>query len=248
MFQDLNQQKRFFTLIASPSCSVLKESQLADLQDIALIYTHTDVDTVSAVACQLFNLILLDLDLRGLDVLSITKNSKCINCNTPIIGLTDTLKPHQRKLLISAGFDDCLIKPLSQNQIIEAITFWREDESMAPYLDSIKTLLSKTKNNTRLVNTLYNKLFEELPMQISNIEEAIEKGDYKFAFDVTHSLNGSAKTCYLREIAENANALETCLIQKKFYYVDGFLMILKQKVSTFIEHREAILAFLNDGR
>jgi two-component system, NarL family, sensor histidine kinase BarA len=242
MLSDKNQQKQFTTLIA---CEENPTFQL-DTTDIVLIYVHTHNETASAISNRLFNLILIDLDINEFGLLGLAKSFDCINSDTPTIAIADALELDQRRHLISSGFDDCLIKPLEANQLIELIDFWRNSSSLTPYIESVQILLSKTKNNTGLINRLYNKLFEELPLQISNIEMAIKNREYKVAFEVTHQLNGSAKTCYLQEMAEIANSLEMCLIQNNFEFADGFFSMLKQNVSTFIKHRKPILEFLNN--
>ncbi len=246
MFADKNQQKQFTMLIACAE-NLFEASQLGN-DDIVLIYTRTHNETASAISNQLFNLIIIDLGINELSLLGLAKSLDCINSDTPIIAITDALKSDLRRYLISAGFDDCLIKPLETNRLFELIEFWQINSKLMPYIDSIQILLSKTKNNTGLVNRLYNKLFEELPLQISNIEIAIKNREYKVAFEVTHQLNGSAKTCYLQEMADIANSLETCLIQNNFEFADGFFLMLKQNVLSFIKQRKPILEYLNSGK
>jgi HPt (histidine-containing phosphotransfer) domain-containing protein len=110
--------------------------------------------------------------------------------------------------------------------------------------NSVQALLDKSRNNSGLVLTLYKKLFEELPLQISCIEEALKTGQYELAFDVTHKLNGSAKICCLQDIEESAMALEKCLIQKRHGQTTAYFLILQQRISIFINHRQLILDYL----
>ncbi|MBK8817177.1 MAG: hypothetical protein IPN42_17475 [Methylococcaceae bacterium] len=245
MFLDISPQKQFTTLIACADATVLQKYE-PDIDELVLIYTHTQNETASAISGQLFNLILIDLALNAPSLLFLAKSFDCINNDTPIIAMAEILAQDQKKMLINEGFDDCVIKPLNRDRLEELINFWRENDSLTPYIDSIEILLSKTKNNIRLVNMLYDKLFEELPIQIINIENAIRIGNYKIALEVTHNLNGSAKTCYLKEIADIANSLEMSLVQNNFEYADGFFLMLKQNVSSFNKHRKSILEILND--
>jgi HPt (histidine-containing phosphotransfer) domain-containing protein len=245
MFSDINSKKQFTTLIACADVPVLQTSEL-DIDELVLIYTHTQNEAASTISGQLFNLILIDLALNAPSLLFLAKSFDCINYDTPIIAMAENLDQNQKQMLLTEGFDDCVLKPLNTDHLEELIKFWRENDNLTPYIDSIEILLSKTKNNIRLVNVLYEKLFEELPIQIITIENAIKIGDYKTAFEATHHLNGSAKTCYLIEIADIANSLEMSLVQNNFEYADGFFWMLKQNVSSFIKHRKSILEFLND--
>ena len=112
--------------------------------------------------------------------------------------LVDNADALQNKKLIAAGFDDCLTKPMTADTLDEVIKLWRGDDVLTTALDSIEALLEKCHNNNGLVLILCQKLFEELPLQTSQIEEALEKRQYKTAFELTHKLNGSAKICCLQ--------------------------------------------------
>jgi HPt (histidine-containing phosphotransfer) domain-containing protein len=126
----------------------------------------------------------------------------------------------------------------------QAIKFWQKTEGLKPYKTAIETVLSKCNNNKKLILSLYLKLFEELPQQISNIEEALNKKQYKLAFDINHKLNGSVKICYLQEFHELAMALEMCLIQRNYEFADGYFSMLQQQASSFMGYRQPILEYL----
>jgi CheY-like chemotaxis protein len=238
------EQEQFVTLIAHDNWQA---SQMHHLQNICrngLVFTNTQEKASIAIAGKRFDLIIVDLDLGGLGLVSLVKNTGCINCDTPIIALVEKVDSIQRRNLIAAGFDDCLPKPLTAINLGETIKLWCND-ALTPFLYSIQTLSANCRNNHALVMTLYKKLFEELPRQIDQIEEALNTGRYQIAFDATHNLNGCARTCYLQGIEGLANALEKCLIQKKYDFADGYFLMLQQGVSTFIKHRHLILAHLH---
>lgn len=220
--------------------------QLRSIYRNGLVFTNTQDKALTAITGELFNLIIVDLDLGDLGLVSVVKNTGCINCNTPVIALVDKMDSIQRRNLIAAGFDDCLSKPLTADNLGEIMKLWCSNDALTPFLNSIQTLLANCRNNRVLVMTLYKKLFEELPRQIDQIEAALKTGQYQLAFDATHNLNGCARTCYLQDIEELANTLEKCLIQKKYEFADGYFLMLQQRVSTFINHRHPILAHLHN--
>ncbi len=248
MSSKTNQAQQFITLIALASHPAYEAIQLPDHAEINLVYCYSHEETAKAISNRLFNLIIIDLNLDGIRLFNIAKNHACINYDTPIVALSDPMDLDRRKTVIAAGFDDCLIKPLDENQLSDLINLWQENASLNSYFESIETLLSKTKNNSRLVKMLYDKLFVDLPIQIEVIETAFNKGDLNTALDAAHALNGAVKTCYLKGIAENANALETALVQKNVDFADGYFLMLKQGVNHFIEHRETLFEFLNDTK
>ena len=109
------------------------------------------------------------------------------------------------------------------------------------YIDIIQ---NKTKNNHRLTITIFNKLFEELPLQLSTIKEALNTRDYKLAEDTVHHLRGSAAFCDLEEIKKPAFALEHCLMNKDYEAVFQHFQLLEDSTLHFTSYRKAILAML----
>ena len=215
MFNPSDEHGQFVTLLAHDSCPALQVLQLPDINGNRFVKTSTQHETSTAIASKLFNLIIIDLNLNGFGLVSVAKSTGCINYDTPIIALLDKVDASQRRYLVAAGFDDCLLKPLTADNLDEVIKLWRGNDVLASSFNATQILLAKCKNNHDLVLALYKRFFEELPLQISCIEEALKAGQYNLAFDATHKLNGAAIICCLRHIEEPATALEKCLIQKK---------------------------------
>ncbi len=241
MFNSSDEYKQFVTLLAHDSRSGLQIQHFQDIYGSALVLTGSQLETATAIANKLFNLIIVDLDLNGLDLISLAKSTGSINYHTPIIALIARDDPSLRKNSIAAGFDDCLVQPLTASNLHETIKVWRENDVLTSSTNAIQALLAKTKHNHALVLVLFNKLFEELPQQIDQIEFALKTAQYQLAFEVTHKLNGAAIICCLDHIGVAATALEKGLIQKEYEYNGDHFLILKKRISLFLNHRQAIL-------
>lgn len=244
MLNPSDEQRQFVTLLAHDICPALQIQYAQGIFGNTLVLTNTQNETSTAIAGRLFDLIIIDTGLNGVGLVSFAKSVGCINYNTPIIALTDATDSSQQSQLIAAGFDDCQLKPLTDDNLDELINFWRINDNLSPYLDSIQALLDKCKNNRKLVFTLFSKLFDELPLHINGIEEALRNGQHKLAFEATHKLNGSAKICCLQGIEESATALEMSLIEKRYDYTDGYFFMLQKRISALIDQRHAILEYL----
>ena len=246
MFNTSGQRNRFVALVVSKP----GECQISGISGNELVVTYSHQEALAELSGQRFNLIILDIDLQALDLLVEIKTANGINSHTPVIALMETLESSRRKPLIAAGFDDCLQKPLTYKNLDELAKFWQESTGtrLEKFYEDFQVLLVKSKNNERLVKVLYGKLFEEMPFQIDRLETAIAIKDYQTAFSATHSINGNARTCYLRVISETANALEACLLQKNYEFAEGFFLMLKQGVTDFIDHRSAIMGFFSTGQ
>jgi DNA-binding response OmpR family regulator len=231
---------QFVTLLAHDSCFRLQIQELQTHCGCTLVLADSRVDTSKIITYKLFDLIIFDVGLVGFDFISITKSTDCMNCHTPIIALIDKDDSCYRRNCIAAGFDDCLIKPLTADKLSETIRLWRENNVLTMSTNAIRALLEKTRNNHKLVLTLFNKLYEEFPQQIAQLELALKTAQYQLAFDIAHKLNGSAAVCCLDNIAIPAAALEKCLLQKNYAESSDHFFVLKQRVSSFLNHRQAI--------
>jgi DNA-binding response OmpR family regulator len=240
MLNPADDHGQFVALLAHDSCSRLQLQELQAQCSCTLVLTDSLVDTSKIITNKLFDLIIFDVDLVGFDFISIAKSTDCMNCHTPIIALIDKDDSSYRRNCIAAGFDDCLAKPLTADKLSETIRLWRGNDALTTSTNAIQALLKKTRNNHKLVLTLFKKLFEEFPQQIDQLELALKTAQYQLAFDITHKLSGAVVVCCLDNIAIPAAALEKCLLQKNYEDSAGHFFILKQRISSFLNHRQAI--------
>nr|WP_305906662.1 response regulator [Methylomarinum sp. Ch1-1]MDP4519358.1 response regulator [Methylomarinum sp. Ch1-1] len=196
-----------------------------------------------------YGLILLDLQMpyyNGLELLEKIKQSNCINHNTPVIAITAHAQSHQRKKLIDAGFDECLIKPVLLEQLDEVLNVWQPIKNnnvnkQSPVHAYIEQMLEKTMHNKDLANVLFNKLFSELPEQIDVIKQALEQTDWTSAKDVTHKLHGSVGFCGFKDLQNAAHRLETHLSDGEIEAALSSFATLQRQIDHFIGLEQAIL-------
>ena len=108
----------------------------------------------------------------------------------------------------------------------------------------IQIILNITNNSKSLTLTLFERLFEELPLQIVGIKDALENKQYDLAKEITHKLNGSTSFCGLTAIQQAANTLENCLLNNNYAKIDQHFLMLRQHTLNFTHHQEFILANL----
>lgn len=160
-----------------------------------------------------------------------------INDKTPIIAISQPAEDSQGENQYPIEFDGDLTSPVTAEQLSEIIDLWQAKAY-------IQTIQLKTKNNQRLTLTLFEKLFEELPLQIIDIKNALKNKQYDLAQAITHKLNGSVSFCGLTDIQQPANALESCLLKNDYAAIDQQFLILQQHTLNFTRQQESILANL----
>lgn len=220
MFRD----KNFLVVDDNDINRIFLKTQLAEL-GAQVTEAASGVEAVENIRTRYFDLIFLDLRMPGIsgfDVMRvIRRDSRAVNGETPVIAVTAHALPQQRRQILEAGFCDCLIKPILEDQLLRVLETWlhtkRDQPPCAPlpctntvelYLQAI---IEKTGGNRRVAGILMAKLAEELPEQLADVEKALNKDDYHLAREITHKINGSASFCGLLGIRKAANELETAL-------------------------------------
>jgi HPt (histidine-containing phosphotransfer) domain-containing protein len=242
------QLEQFIVLITGD----INHTSLKCRQNIIMANNHDDILTL--LETTQFNLILLDLS-SDCSVASIPggclshqssqpeyitriKDPIGINNKTPVIAVMNPLEESGEEKQFPMEFADWLIKPISEERLNEIIDFW---QTKALALAYIQIILSKTNNNRRLTLTIFEKLFEELPIQIIDIKGELKNKQYDLAREITHKLNGSASFCGLIDIQLSANALENCLVNHNYADINQHFLTLEQYILSFTSHQKLIL-------
>ena len=209
-------------------------------------------DGQAALSClqkNKYDLIFLDLQMpyySGQELIKLIKQPKSINKESPVIAITAHAQSHQRKVLIEAGFDECLIKPVLMEQLIEILDLWlpvatTHFKSGNDPIDYVMIMLDKTSGNIELAINLFNKLFSELQEQSLAIEKALEANDLTLAEEITHKLHGSVSFCGYTDIQNLVRTLEIYLSKKNPQLATPSFVLLKNKIIDFVELKEGIL-------
>jgi HPt (histidine-containing phosphotransfer) domain-containing protein len=232
-------QEQFLVLIADNEidCPVL-EPQL-NQHCMSVVFCREANETSLLLNTRWFDLVLLD---QGF--ISLVKAAGCINSQTPLIAIIDSADNLQKSRIIAAGFDDCLIRPVTINKLKEIIDFWNIKNKSMSAIDYIEAVLHSTRNNHSLALTIFRKLFEEFPLQMTAIKGALAHKEFQLAEEITHKLQGSASFCGLTDIQKSANLLESSLIDKNFSVIGLYYEMLQQGILNLISQQQSIMALL----
>jgi CheY-like chemotaxis protein len=78
-------------------------------------------EAIEKVKKETYDLVLMDIELPGMDGVDTTKIIKSKHKNLPVIALTSYAMKGDRERFMAAGFDDYISKPIDVNSFIEKI-------------------------------------------------------------------------------------------------------------------------------
>ena len=205
-----------------------------------------------------FDLIFLDLQMPvmgGLAVMQELRGAPGVNRNTPVVAITAHAQPEQKEAVMRNGFADCLIKPITDNQLVEMIkrrpvagknprpAQWEKRSGLSDLYS--RALLEKTDGNHELALTIARKLFQELPEQLQGVQAALLDQKVDTAQRLTHMIHGSAAFCGFADLRQAAAKLESGLI----HHASGKILrelqdALVREIDLLVIRQDAILAAL----
>ena len=71
-----------------------------------------------------FDLVLMDVEMPGMDGRQATRNIRAAGHDLPIIGVTAHVLQAERERSLAAGMDDQLVKPVMRDALVDIIGRW----------------------------------------------------------------------------------------------------------------------------
>ncbi len=190
-----------------------------------------------------YSLMFLDLNmpfLNGLELIKKLRTSKTANQATPAIAITAHADDRQHQMVITAGFNDILVKPILLQALKQVIEQWRPLSNPGPafYADQI---IKKTEFNHELSKQLLNKLFEDVPKNLREIDQTLRSSNYQQAWQVAHKLHGTFCFYGFADFLPLIDKLEQCLLNNDAM-AEAQLLAITERFNTLLNDKTAILA------
>lgn len=155
-------------------------------------------EALAFCAQQRFDLILLDIqmpELSGPEVAQLIRGGTSANRSTHIAALTAHMLREEQTHMLSHGFDHCLTKPITEEQLrqlLEACTAGRDNAGGMPV--RLELCLARARNKAGLAREFLQDLLRSLDHTHAAIATAWQHNDRDALLHETHKLHGAC--CY----------------------------------------------------
>ncbi len=228
---------------------------------IEAIAASSGAQAVDLVTEQDFDLILMDIQMPGMDGLEATKRIRDIRLKgrkrIPIIAVTAHALDSEREHLLRNGFDDYLTKPLSDANLIAAITKWtalsfeqssfraappkptqlgeETVDTRAEAVVDIAMAMDRANYKADLAEDMFSSLVILLAKDQVDMQQSFADNDPKTLLELVHKLHGAAHYCGVPELKHRAEALEILLKTGKYQFTEKHLVALQEEMVKVIE-------------
>ena len=171
------------------------------------------VEALQATREKLYDLILMDVQMPGMDGMEATRQirdprSGTVNPKVVIVALTAHAMAGDRQRCLDQGMDDYLAKPIKAAELQDVINRWVQGPAAgpesepappslvvadpAPAVFDENVLLNLLEGDRESAVEIANQYLADAPGQVARLRDAIAAGDHVEARERAHALKGSS--------------------------------------------------------
>ena len=184
-------------------------------------------EAVNKATSESFDVILMDIHMpimNGEDASKKIRETLPKDAQPTIVALTANAMPGEKEHLLNSGFiDECLIKPITEEQLLNILNkrIEHNNRSRENTIKIEKETLDNSSNSTEgLTAELFEMLKAELPTHRTKISTHYEDKDFANLKDSVHKLHGAASVCGVPELKQACLELENLLRDGQFDDID----------------------------
>ena len=219
----LREKKRLFRILLAEDNPVNQKLMVSILQKWghSVVVASNGREALEILKSEKFDLVLMDVNMPEMDgfeaTAAIREKEKGTSGHVPIIALTAHALKGDRERCLSAGMDGYISKPIQTKELYEAIEALipdkkKETKAMAGLAGSIaldkEAILRHVDGDKELLRQVIELFLEITPGIMNDLNQAIEKGDFKKVESLAHTLKGAVGNFAVRNAVEAVLGLE----------------------------------------
>ncbi len=218
-------------------------------------------EAVKLAQASYYNFILMDLHMPKMDGFEATQQIRETEnpCkHTTIIALTANAMPEEQLQVFHAGMNDILLKPITEQLLMQTFAHWIEKHNNAP-TDTQQVSAEQTTDDTEPQYEIYNRqesielaggneslasellpmLVNDLPSQHEKIRQAYAEQDMSALKTHVHKLHGGSKYCGVPALRHAAAKLEQIIDRQKQSQLEQGMRQLGKQIEALLDYYRA---------
>jgi len=224
-----------------------------------VVAVYNGREALNALNNQHFDLVLMDAQMPEMDGLEATaairEKEKTTGTHIPIIAMTAHAMKGDSERFLEAGMDGYISKPIKREKLFETIedmvsthieveidTETEADETEKGHEDEVfdrKEFLDRVDGDIELLRSLVKMFFDICPNMLSEIRDAVARGDNKALKDSSHKLKGSVGNLGAKASYDAAMRLENMGYDGDLTYAKEAFAALEEEIKRFKSTLEA---------
>ncbi|MCX7078960.1 MAG: response regulator, partial [Pseudomonas sp.] len=217
----------------NPANLLLVQTLLEDM-GAKVLAVESGYAAVKAVQTETFDLILMDVQMPGMDGRETTEvirqwESERHSTPLPIVALTAHAMANEKRALLQSGMDDYLTKPISERQLAQVVLKWTglalrnhgPERASESYINGVELQVLDHEEGLRLAAGKADLATDMLAMLLASLEadrEAIRvaraANDQNALIERVHRLHGATRYCGVPQLRAACQRSETLLKQE----------------------------------
>jgi len=205
-------------------------------------------EALAVLASDSFDLVLMDVQMPGMDGLTATKSirerEKQTGLHLPIIAMTAHAMKGDQELCLAAGMDGYISKPVSGKRIEEAIASLLISEPEVRLLPIVKIVprslilwdgakaLERLDGDEQLLHEIVQIFLEESPKHLANLKRALTEANAELLERTAHTLKGELSYLGMPTVSQRAHELEQMGRECNLDHAAEVFAIFETEVST----------------
>jgi two-component system sensor histidine kinase BarA len=128
-----------------------------------------------------------------------------------IVALTANAMQGERERLLATGMDDCLIKPITEDQVAQILARLDDSDTPSAAADN-ETGDEDMPTRAGLREEMQAMLLAELPQHKRAIQRAYRSNDVNDLQEKVHELRGAVSVCHIPKLKEACQHLENSVL------------------------------------
>jgi PAS domain S-box-containing protein len=175
---------------------------------IATTVAQNGHEVLEQIAAANPNLVLMDVQMPGMDGLEATRRLRELEHDLPIIGLSAGVSRAEQDACMAAGMHDFIAKPIDVDELWGCLTRWLRPVEGAEAMPGEDSVEARFLNDSEALARARTVFLEDHGDDAARLRALCASGDAAAIGRLAHGLKGAAATLGLDELAAMAQLLE----------------------------------------